>query len=676
MSTVSSRTVVDDAARTLIRTDGLDRTLFVEAGAGSGKTTQLVNRIVSLVLHRGVRLADIAAITFTEAAAAELQSRVRVGFETIASTTDDPAVAARCIAALADADLAAITTLHGFASRLLNEFAIEAQLPPRLRVLDEVSSQLAHEQRWSRFVDRLYDDPANADLLLRARGLGVPLEQRYPGHATFRDVADVLNQNWDRIEPIAALEPPVIGPIDFAEFDAAAAAVRALPALCGDPDDRFLDHLRTKVIPSLDEIAAVDDPLRRLATMSATSRTTAWGRGRGGRDVVWGGDVGAQKDVVSALKAAADQVIRREVDPVLRHLLVLTAREVLGAARARRDDGGLEFHDLLVLAREVLRRSDAARSVLHDRYRHVLLDEFQDTDPIQIELATLIAATPAAGEPGAWHELPVEPGRLFFVGDPKQSIYRFRRADIELFLAARDRFGADGARVDLVTNFRTVEPVLDWVNAFFAEAMPVEVPAAQPAYTRLAAHRPPSATGDHRPVLLGGPHHDTRVRAGELREAEAADVSRTIEAIRDRPADWPVFDAELDDWRPARLSDVTILLPTRTSLPYLRRALGAAAIPYRLATGTLVYDTQEVRDALAALRAVDDPTDQLSLVAALRSPLYACSDADLFTFRQAGGQWNLRAPLPPRLPHDHPVVGALTHQAELWRDRWWQRPAR
>ena len=113
-----------------------------------------------------------------------------------------------------------------------------------------------------------------------------------------------------------------------------------------------------------------------------------------------------------------------------------------------------------------------------------------------------------------------------------------------------------------------------------------------------------------------------------------------------------------------------MLVPTRTSLPYLRQALDEAGLPYRLATGTLVYDTQEIRDLLAAVRAIDDPSDELSLVAALRSPLYACSDHHLLEWRAAGGRWELTSSVPDGFDADHPVAEALSHLRSLWSDRW------
>lgn len=159
-----------------------------------------------------------------------------------------------------------------------------------------------------------------------------------------------------------------------------------------------------------------------------------------------------------------------------------------------------------------------------------------------------------------------------------------------------------------------------------------------------------------------------------MRELEAADVAAAVAAIRDDPAQWPVWDRESEQWRPAELADITILIPTRTSLPYLG-ALDLEAVPYRLATGTLVYDSQEIRDVLSVLRAIDDQTDEISLVAALRSPLLACSDVDLFTFHQAGGRWRFTSTPPSALSSDHPVLRSFELLRSLWEQRWWLSPS-
>ncbi|BAN02196.1 UvrD-helicase domain-containing protein [Ilumatobacter coccineus] len=678
-----SNVLSDQPARDLISSTGLDQTLFVEAGAGTGKTTQLVDRIVRTVLEREVPLSEIAAITFTEAAASELQARIRVQFER-AADTDDPVVRSRAMQAIADADLAAISTVHGFASRILGEFAVAAGLPPRVSVLDEVASQLAHEERWGRFVDMLDAEPSYDELLYRAALIDVPLTPRFAGQASFKDVAANFAQNWDRLGELIDETPAPLGPIDFGPFDRAVATLAAAPADCTDTTDLLYAHLQA-VLPEMQAAVAVADPHRKLRRLQALYRAgayrrgasrAAWGRGKGGAKGKWSTDVKEVKGLIDEVNDALAAVLDQVSHDVLDRLMRLVAREVHHAAQERRSNGGLEFHDLLVLARQVLRDNAEVRRALHARYRHVLLDEFQDTDPIQIELASLIAATPADEQPARWQEHAVDGGRLFFVGDPKQSIYRFRRADIELFLEARDAYGEAGnGAVRLDTNFRTVPPIIDWVNGLFSDAMAEEVPGAQPKYEPLHAGRSFDSDADHRPVVLGGEHPDPKVKAGELRTTEAADVAGIVAHIESSPGDWPVFDEHDRTWRPARLSDVTILIPTRTSLTYLREALDERSLPYRLATGTLVYDTQEVRDALAVLRAIDDPNDTLSLIAALRSPLYGCSDVDLYEYHQAHRRWSLRNDTPDQLGDDHPVVSALAHLRTLWEQRWWITPA-
>ncbi len=670
MSPPIGRSPADQATRDRISHTALGSTLFVEAGAGTGKTSQLVERIAQLVLTDGVRMSSIAAITFTEAAAAELATRVRVRFER-ALLAASGAEMERCRDALADLDLAAVSTLHAFASRILSEFAVAAGLPPRVHVLDDIASQIAHEHRWERFVDGLYDTPEHDPVLTRATVLNIRLEPTYPGESTFKELASHLAQNWDRLGPIVATEPPAITLTDFGPFDRAVAAVAELPSQCTDPEDSLLLKLVAR-LPTYRAIVEIDDHDRKLRLIKGLDPLRV---GNSGRKQAWHGDVSAAREVVGALNEASTEVVSEATDVALRHLLVLTARHVLDSALDRRAEGGLEFHDLLVLARDLLRSSPEARRRLHDRFRHILLDEFQDTDPLQIELATLIASSPSPGPPDSWDHLDVGPGRLFFVGDPKQSIYRFRRADIELFLDARDHFAPDGGWERLTTNFRTLAPILDWINDLFLDLMPEELPGAQPGYQPLIAHRELPASGpSHLPVLLGGPHPDPKVRAAELRQAEAAEVAAVVADVSVNPEAWPVHD-DIEGWRPARLSDITILVPTRTSLPFLRQALDQAALPYRLATGTLVYNTQEVRDLLSALRAVDDPTDTLNTVAALRSPLYACSDIDLHSFHSNGGRFDLRSEPPTSAPMDHPVRSALAHLRTLWSDRWWSTPS-
>lgn len=672
----------DQATRDLISSTGLDRTLFVEAGAGTGKTTQLVDRITNLVLTRGVRLANVAAITFTEAAASELRARVRVKFEQEAAQAvaeRDDERHRRAVEALADTDLAAISTLHGFAQRILSEHPAHSGLPPRIGVLDEVSSSIEQAERWERFVDSLYDDPANEELLLRAAALGIAVEAQYANHRTLQDVAFQLNQSWDRLGPVAAQSHPPLPPIDFAPIERAITEVESFKPLCGNPTDKLYERICQR-LELLYPVVAETDPIERLRLIMALP-DRGWSVGSIGSEKHWRAErIDEVRAGVKEMGTAREELLANACHEVLVRLITLIAADLLRGAEERRTEGRLEFHDLLVLASRLLKTSSEARAALHDRYRFLLLDEFQDTDPIQLELAVLIAASVEGAAPGdiatsdgeteppRWDEATVEPGRLFFVGDPKQSIYRFRRADISLFLGARDHFGAEEGLQQLTTNFRTVAPIIEWINALFSELMPEEVPQAQPEYEPLSAHRLAPSGHDHRPILLGGPHQG--LRAGEVRAAEAADVAAIVSDIRQNPHRWLVGN----EGRPARLSDVTILIPTRTELAAITAALADADLSYHLATGTLIFQTQEVRDLLTILSAVDDPSDELSLVSALRSPFYGCADTDLFEFLNKGGRWDLRSDAPSTLAANHPVVEAIAHLRSLWEQRWWMRP--
>jgi len=193
---------VDEAAREAITRGRLDSTLFVEAGAGTGKTTQLVERIVHLVLDQRVSLADIAAITFTEAAASELRDRIRERFEVALSAappdSDDRELIEQ---ALRDSDVAAISTLHSFAQRILNEHPVAIGLPPRIEVLDEIQSQLAFDDRWTDFLNRLLGRSDVEEVLIRALLLNIRLSGRHSG---LRQIARKFNDNWDRLDSLAA----------------------------------------------------------------------------------------------------------------------------------------------------------------------------------------------------------------------------------------------------------------------------------------------------------------------------------------------------------------------------------------------------------------------------------------------------------------------------------------
>ncbi|MEO5838263.1 MAG: UvrD-helicase domain-containing protein [Acidimicrobiales bacterium] len=653
---------VDTDARRLITLDGLDDTLFIEAGAGSGKTTTIVERIVNLVVIAGVELQNIAAITFTEAAAAELRDRVRAAFERRAAESSGQALE-RCHAALEQTDIAAVSTLHSYAQRVLSEHPIEAGVPPRFDVLDEVQSILALEARWRVWLDAQLADDANHPLIEWSMVLGINIARRRA--ASLKDVARNFNDNWDRLEATMVADPGPLAPVDLRELRRAAAAVLELADTHRDPADLlavFIAERRAR----FEMLCQCDDPLEAVVTVTSEPRwTMAHGKKQNWLDAT---------SVRESLKHFAETAKQVEDDArvaVLHQWRWRLANFTLGAAEQRRREGTLEFHDLLVLARRLVRRSPSARRALHERYTHIVIDEFQDTDPIQVELVTLIATDLDDVANLPWQALDVAPGRLCFVGDPKQSIYRFRRADVALFREACDSFSA-GRPVSLVQNFRTVPTVLQWINHVFGSLMQGAPPEQQPPYEALVAARREGESADHRVVLLGGPH-DESYRAEALRTLEATDVVRAIRSMILDSERWLVDDH--GQWRAPRFDDIVILVPSRLSLPALEQALRAADVPYRAEASTLVFDTQEVREPLLALQAIDDPSDEIAVVASLRSTLFGCGDDELLEFTTAGGRWDYRVAAPSSLPAEHPVVDSLAYLRRCHDDRLWLEPS-
>jgi ATP-dependent helicase/nuclease subunit A len=642
----------DQAARDGVRTR-LDATLFVEAGAGTGKTTALVARIVELV-RSGAEVHRIAAITFTEAAASELRDRVRHALERAVS---DGTVRPEAVVEL---DNAAISTLHGFAQRLISEHPIEAGLPPEIEVLDEIQSSIEFENRWAAFVDELFERPALADVLLRSFATNLNL-------TSLRAVALAFQDQRDRLHPSGPPPETPVRPVDASPvIDTIRQAVE-WSRHCTVDDDKLLGHLQgLAVLHRSLEMATSDLEVLHLLATSGRFASGGLGRAQAWTD-------GCKIDVVAATEAAEqarNELLTAVRGEVLERLLEEVRQFTLRSARDRMRAGRLVFHDLLVAARDLLRAAPQVRASLHDRYRHLLIDEFQDTDPLQVELAVLLATggeVPSTSSLDGWDDVGLDPGRLFFVGDAKQSIYRFRRADVGLFLHVRDALADE--TLQLTTNFRSVPDITAWVNHAFADLIGEGVTGSQPRYDELKAARD-DTVGPRRVVVLGRTH-DTPIAT--IREVEAAEIAGAVRAAVDDG--WPVRDRSLPDApdaeRPARWADVAILLPTRTSLPQLEAAFETAGVPYRVISSSLVWSTQEVRDLLNILQAIDDPTDEVALVAALRSPAFACSDDDLLSFRNAHGRWDVRSGPPDTIDPDHPVVTALQVVGRLRQQRWW-----
>jgi ATP-dependent helicase/nuclease subunit A len=648
---------VDHEARTRIAT-ALDDTVFAVAGAGSGKTRHLVERVLNVVLSGKARIDQLAVITFTEAAAAELRERIGEALDQVVTDPDADAVAAgRAAEALGSLDAAAITTLHGFARRILAAHPFDAGLPPTFDVLDEARSLADLDEHWVDTVDALLSGEREARAVQWAVVAGADL-------VGLRAIVRRMGENWDRLVPIAARAGAPGDALPRLDAGPVAEPLRralALESRCTDADDKLLAHLDA-LRPYLGRLEATGaDELQLLRLLVRPPRALA-ARSKG-IAAAWDGRKPEVVALLDEAQAARDAAARGAIGAAMEVVGDALAGLAVTAARRRQREGRLQFHDLLVLACELVRDHPEVRGALHEEYQHLFVDEYQDTDPLQAELVAMIAATPAArvGEV-PWWELETTPGALFFVGDPMQSIYAFRRADVGTFLRTREAVATVEAQ--LVTNFRSDPGIVEWVNGVFERVVGTGETDVQPAYAPSHAARgsragPPCAVS----VVGAGAAHERS--AASARGLEAEEVATLLRRAVDEG--WPVGAGG----RCLRLDDIAVLVPTRTSVPALEAAFDAAGIEYRLESSSLVYDTREVQELLHVLHAIDDPSDSASVVAALRTPGLGCGDDDLLRHRLGGGRWDYRSTLGPDALRDDPVLRGLGRLRALHEARTW-----
>ncbi|MDA8359135.1 MAG: UvrD-helicase domain-containing protein [Actinomycetota bacterium] len=692
----------DEDARSAIRED-LDRTHFVEAGAGTGKTTELIARIVALITSDRARIDEIAAITFTEPAAAELRDRLRDALERVVGSNahlDGRSITEvdetgcpergdadigpverrdRVLRALSEIDSAAIGTLHGFARRLLAEHLLEAGLPPQIEVLDEVESSVAFDERWSELVDSLLSGTETSRVLSLALLRGVRLDH-------LRELAMRCNDNWDLVSDFP-WPPGHVDTVDVSGILTSIAQAWALAGHCTFAGDGLLGRLEQfqEWAHDLEESSSEIETVKLLNAMPSGSVSRVGQRGN------WGGAIDEVRSLLQSAAQACKSLVDRVALQSLGSLLAVIGDWTLAAATDRRRNGRLAYHDLLVQARDLLRRRPDVVAEVAKRYRYLLIDEFQDTDPIQAELAVRIAscaigpqgAQGSVGEPGStapdgsavsgqgtagggaeWRGLRVHPGRLFFVGDPKQAIYRFRRADIALYTDLQQRY--TDCPLQLTRNHRSAPGIIDWVNAVCGKLIGDGDPPVQPSYRpleRFCAAQPDIEIAP--PVVVIGGAGEGSESADAIRRREGHEIAAAVRRVVDEG--WLVSDAH----RAARWSDIAILVPTRTGLRHLLPCFEEAGIRFRLETSSLVYTSELVRDLISILRAVNDPNDGIAVVSALRAASFACGDDDLLEHRMSGGSWDYRMPTPSALGDGHAVARGMRVLDELHRCHRW-----
>lgn len=667
--------LVDQAARDRIR-DDLDATLIVEAAAGTGKTTALVERILSLLRSGRATLGSLVAVTFTEKAAGEMKLRLRTEIERARGSTSNAEERARLRSALAELEAAHIGTIHAFCGDLLREHPIEAAVDPLFEVASEDASRRIYDEAFTRWFQETLKSPGEgvARVLRRATrerdqdGPRRALEKAGFSLIAQRDFPTPYERpDFDRraafdhvLETLAALG--ALASKGFAEswltkslleIRRAVEDIHRRSESRGESRGESRSDARTdakgpsSARPGVEDYDAAEARLRTLA------RHKCWGwKGSG----TWFNQAeGILRQTVLDEREKAKRTLEAALDGADADLAALLFREIHGASspsssagqglvaayeaqKAR--SGKLDFLDLLLLTRDLLVRDEAVRRELQARFSHLLVDEFQDTDPLQAEILLLLAARDPA-ETDA-ERADVVPGKLFVVGDPKQSIYRFRRADVSLYETIKERLVARGASVvHLRTSFRSVPSIQAFVNAAFEPLMQANAARSQAAYVSLAAHR---ADPEGQPTIVAlpvpRPYSDYGRLASWVIDESFPDAVGAFVDWLIHESGWTVSERGSDERVKVEARHVCLLFKRFQSFgndctrPYVR-ALEVRRIPHVLVGGKSFHDREEVIALRSALASIEWPDDTMSLYATLHGPFFALGDDALLAFKSA-----------------------------------------
>jgi ATP-dependent exoDNAse (exonuclease V) beta subunit len=638
----------DDKDRTRLR-DDLAHSYIVEAAAGTGKTTELVARIVNVLKSNRATIDDIVAVTFTEKAAGELKLRLREDLETAreGATGEERA---RLDQALAYLEEARVSTIHGFCADLLRERPVEARVDPQFQVLtDEQASRMYDVAFEAWLQDQLREPGEGVRRSLRRsarRSFGTEIDEDGPVERLRRAGRSLLDwrdhsAQWrrdafDRGGEISRIVEQVLAFADLASnpsWDRDPLYVDAMPArTCAAA-------IRGGLVPldDLDGLEALLIDLHHNRQFAKPHKGGGAGYSRRQtRAAVWD----ARQRLFETLgdferRANADLAAALHIDLQAS----LDRYQALKAA-----EGALDFVDLLLEARTLLRDDAEVRRTFRTRLTHLFIDEFQDTDPLQAEILILLSGDPDKDtvSPVRWEDVHPRPGALFIVGDPKQSIYRFRRADVGTYQKVCEWLEQRGARrAELTTSFRATPALQRLVNAAFEPLMTGDAVTLQPNYVRLT----PSRKDVDQPSIVAlpvpRPYGSRNVTRTAIEDSLPDAVGAFLHWLF-RESGWTVTERSRVTGEPERLEicprHVCLLFRRFTSFnqdvtrPYVQ-AMEARDIPHLLVGGKSFHDREEVETVRAALTAVEWPDDELSVFAALRGALFAIGDDLLLEYR-------------------------------------------
>lgn len=626
-----------------------DVSMVVTAGAGTGKTFVLVEKYLHLIEDQGYRLRDVLALTFTDKAAAEMKERVRA---TVASRLEKDPHNKVWKDASEELVIAPVMTFHSFCAQILREFAIEAGLDPGFTILDEGQALAVRREALDALIRRpsaaVHDTLVRVLTMVDKYSLSAILDtvsDNYPFFSTFfssvcEDTEEVLGE-WIRF--LDSVREPAIR--EFFSDQDITGAIHDLIRF-GDiyegREDSAVSYL-AKVRPALLDLRPDSPPevLSEAAELFLSIRP----QGRIGSQKVWDKDDlawlrSAKKLLTEALEKYAPYFsLTLDPESEFTRLSIRFFQELSLVAESYMDlvsnlkkkESGVDFGDLIRLTKQFLTTNpELVATHIRPRYRYILVDEFQDTDPAQFDIITAIIG-----------DLTPETNGLFIVGDPKQSIYLFRNADVTRFKEAQHRILSDcqGGVINLDVSFRSSREVIGCVNYLFGSIFSSTEKAWEFGYEPIQISEGRRGSNGSVRILLPGKAETGSTRS-ETKEIEAGMVADLVHQIVSTGA--LTITGRDGQIQTAGYGDIAILIERRTHLPQYTMALSRKETPYYVHGGIGFYSRQEIYDLYNILSFLLRPFDDAALYGVLKSPYFCLSDAVLYQIRQTPGQYGER----------------------------------
>ena len=614
---MDKKPLLDEKARDKIRT-ALETTLLVEAGAGSGKTHSLVDRMLALLASGKARINTFAAVTFTRKAAAELRGRFQTELEkavlAMRDKKEDKVIHDRLADALHYLEQAFIGTIHSFCAKILRERPIEIALDPDFNELEEIENAIFRENCWHEYLvkARLEDEKA----LVALENAGLTAEE-------LKEPFDTLSL-YPEVEYIGGSnEEPDYGKIRKALEGFLEMARERVPFVRPEKGWDGLQALMHRCFLRQRNLDFKDRGVL-METLELLDKEIKPTQNR------WPSKEEAL-DFKALFDSFRDEVVREALRQwrEFRHSKILAfLKPALDYFKERRlGQSKLNFQDQLMLASELLRDNPEVRQYFSRRYSHILVDEFQDTDPIQAEVLLYLAGTDV--EEKDWHKLVPRPGSLFLVGDPKQSIFRFRRADIDTYNLVKEQIKAGGGEVlHLTTNFRSLDALAVWNNGVFRNVFPKDADRYQAAFAPMNTVR---ADEDrlHGIYKISIPKQKWN-KAEPIVDIDSEKIADFIScALQDGAG-----GGKGKKWEP---SDFMILFRYKKNMTVYARALERRGIPYEITGSGAFSESEEAREILNLAKALNDPDNPIYTVAVLRGIFFGVSDEELYEHKRNGG---------------------------------------